>query len=362
MKNILFVIDSLSAGGAEKVVLTLAKSLSLLGHHVHIITIDDKIEYDIDFDIKIHTIGFKKSRFEATYYKYGKALKNLIANLEQQYGRFNIAISFLKKAHRLMEKAGYPDAYYSIRNTLSLSILRYHKGLRRYIRIRKLRALYSNKNILAVSKGCEIDLIKNIGIKPKSIQTIPNPIDFDRINALSQQDNPYSELDYIVHIGRLATAKRHDLLLKAFAQASIKEKLILLGDGHLKDQLVQLAQKLNISSQVIFAGFVQNPYPIIKHAKLCVLSSDYEGMPNAILDALSAGTPVVSTDCPSGPKEILTGPLANYLVETGDVGALANKISQALKDVENGRLSVPGSVIAKFDARLIAQQYSKLGH
>lgn len=362
MKNILLVIDSLSAGGAEKVVLILARSLSQLGHNVHIITIDNKIEYDINFDIKVNTIGFRKSHFEPTYYKYGKALKNLIRNIEEQYGRFHITVSFLKKAHRLMAKANHPDTYYSIRNTLSLSTLKNRKGLRRFIRIQKLKALYNDKNILAVSKGCEIDLIKNIGIKPKSIQTICNPIDIDTINKLSQKENPYSDLDYIVHIGRLSEAKRHDLLLKSFALSGIKQNLILLGDGPLKNNLVQLACDLQISSQVIFAGFKQNPYPIIKHAKLCVLSSDYEGMPNAILDALSVGTPVVSTDCPSGPKELLTGQLANYLVPVGNANALSDKISKALQDIENGKLHVPNSVIEKFDATLVAQEYIKLCH
>ena len=259
-----------------------------------------------------------------------------------------------------MAKAGYPNAYYNIRNTLSLSILKNHRGVRYFIRVHKLRSLYNNKNILAVSKGCEHDLLNNIGIKPKSIQTIYNPIDFEKIHDLAQKDNPFSHLDYLVHIGRLSGAKRHDLLFRSFALANTNKSLILLGDGPLREELKILASQLNISSKVIFAGFQQNPYPIIKGAKLCVLSSDYEGLPNAILDALSVGTPVVSTDCPSGPGEILTGSLANYLTPVGDPNALAHTILTALKDIEKGQLTFPKELLEKFDASHIAREYIKL--
>jgi glycosyltransferase involved in cell wall biosynthesis len=360
MKNILFVIDSLCAGGAEKVVLILARSLLQLGHNVHIITIDDKIEYQIDFDVTIHTLAFKKSRLQLTYTKYGRILKNRIEKIERENGRFHLIVSFLKKAHRVLAKANCPGAYYNIRNTLSSSILKNHRGLRYFIRVQKLKSLYDNKHILTVSKGCEYDLVNNITIKPKSIQTIYNPIDFEKIHELAQQDNPYSHLDYLVHIGRLSGAKRHDLLLQAFALANTDKRLILLGDGPLREELQRLASELGIAHQVIFAGFQQNPYPIIKGAKLCILSSDYEGLPNAILDALSVGTPVVSTDCPSGPAEILTGSLANYLTPVGDPQALARAIVGALKDIENGQLTVPRDLLERFDASHIARQYIDL--
>jgi glycosyltransferase involved in cell wall biosynthesis len=360
MKNILLVIDSLAGGGAEKVVLILSRAFSHMGHNVHIITIDDNIEYDIDFDINLHTLGFKKSHLQPTYIKYGKALRNLTAQLEKKYDRFDLTVSFLKKAHRIMAKAGNPNAYYSIRNTLSQSILKNHSGLRRVIKTQKLKALYDNKNILTVSKGCENDLIENVGIKPKFIRTIYNPIDFERINKLAKCANPYHELNYIAHVGRLSEAKRQDLLLNAFALANTDCRLILVGDGPLRKELESLANKLGISKQVIFAGFQQNPYPIIKDAKLCALSSDYEGLPNAILDALSVGTPVVSTDCPSGPAEILTGHLANYLIPVGNPHAFADKIKKALQEIENGALKIPEDLLEKFNALHIAQQYIDL--
>ena len=135
----------------------------------------------------------------------------------------------------------------------------------------------------------------------------------------------------IVTVGTMKTVKNHPLLLRAFARLDRPEaRLMFVGDGAGRDALLSLAQELGIAERVILAGFHPDPTPFYKTADLFVLSSDYEGFGNVIVEALACGTPVVSTDCPSGPGEILYGGRFGRLVPVGDAGALAEAMHAAL--------------------------------
>jgi glycosyltransferase involved in cell wall biosynthesis len=328
-KRILFIIDSLAAGGAEKVVLTLARTMVQSGHHVTIISVDNKIEYDIDFSADVHTLNFEKSRIEPTYYKYANRLRRLISKLEADHGPFDLTTVHLQKAHRLTAKAGIKKAYFCIHSTVSQGSLAGRIGLRLYLKRRRLKKLLDGKNIITVSKGIAQDLLEVVRIKPKSIRTIYNPVDFDLIRRQADETNPYKNEDYIIHVGRLTPSKRHDILLQAYAKSGIAQKLLLLGDGPLKESIQQLAHELGIAEKVIFAGFHTNPYPTIKDAKLSVLTSDYEGLPTVLIESLALHVPVLSTDCPSGPREILTGNLAKYLVSQ-DIQTIAKYMYESM--------------------------------
>ena len=327
-KRILFIIDSLGAGGAEKVVLTLARTMIQSGHDVTIITVDNNVEYDIDFAAHIHTLDFKKYRFEPTYHKYAKKLRNLVAKLEQEHGRFDLITSHLQKAHRLTSVAYLSKAYYVVHSTISKSSLAGRSGLRLYFKRRRLQKLFNNKKIITVSEGIAIDLLDTVLVKPKSIKTIYNPVDYDTLRQKANEPNPFQNEDYIIHIGRLTPSKRHDILLQAYAKSQVSQKLLLLGDGPLKKSMQQLATELGIKDKVIFAGFHINPYPIIKGATLSVLTSDYEGLPTVLIESLALGVPVLSTDCPSGPREILTGELVKQLVPADDINTLTENIKK----------------------------------
>jgi glycosyltransferase involved in cell wall biosynthesis len=121
--------------------------------------------------------------------------------------------------------------------------------------------------------------------------------------------------------------------------------------------VLRLARKAGVASRVRPVAFRQNPYPWMARAELVVLSSDYEGFPLVLIEALAVGTAVVSTDCPHGPAEILTGPLSRWLVPVGDAAALGKKIDEALAaDIE----PQTATILAKLDAPLIAAQYAAL--
>ena len=355
----MFIIDSLAAGGAEKVVLTLARTMVHSGHNVTIISVDNKIEYDIDFAVDIHTLDFQKSKLEPTYYKYAKRLQRLVNKLEQEHGPFDLITAHLQKAHRLTAKAGIKKAYYCIHSTVSQGSLAGRTRLRLYLKRRRLKRLLDSKDIITVSKGIAEDLLKIVHINPKSIRTIYNPVDFELVRRLAEEKNLYKHEDYIIHVGRLTQSKRHDVLLQAYAKSEIAPKLLLLGDGPLKESIQQQAHKLGITDKVIFAGFHANPYPIIKNAKLSVMTSDYEGLPTALIESLILHVPVLSTDCPSGPREILTGSLEKYLITSNDIDIIARAIYSALQEsVDFTRIEA--TFIENFGAQYASSKYLSL--
>jgi glycosyltransferase involved in cell wall biosynthesis len=129
---------------------------------------------------------------------------------------------------------------------------------------------------------------------------------------------------YVVHAGRFVPQKRHDLLLDAFIASKLPHRLVLLTKA--SRRLRALIAAKDLTERVMVTGFVSNPYPWYSKASAMVLSSDFEGFPNVLVEALACGTPVVSTDCPSGPREVLTGPLRRYLSPCGDTGELARNL------------------------------------
>lgn len=219
-----------------------------------------------------------------------------------------------------------------------------------------IKKLYNNQNLIAVSEGVEQDLL-NFGIKPKSICTIYNPNDIDFIR---QQSKEYiaDEQDYIIHVGSFTNQKRHNILINAYLKSGIKQKLLLLGDHEKKQGKIikQLVADLDLNDRVIFKGFEQNPYPYIRGAKALILSSDYEGLSMVLIEALILQVPVVSTDCPHGPREILIDELAEFLSPVGDINALATNIRRMVKNP----VKITDKYIDKFRAEKSATQYLSL--
>ena len=136
--------------------------------------------------------------------------------------------------------------------------------------------------------------------------------------------------------GRLESQKGFKYLLEAFSKVSakIEARLAILGRGSQMDELKRLSEKLGITSNVVFLGFQKNPYKYLANGDLFVLSSLWEGFPNALAKAMACGIPVVSTDCPSGPSEIITDGVNGLLVPPADPEALAGTVLRVLKDKE----------------------------
>lgn len=195
-----------------------------------------------------------------------------------------------------------------------------------------------NDGIIAVSHGVAADLSQLIGIPIGRISVAPNPTVTPELAQLAAAplDHPWfapGEPPVIVGMGRLEPQKDFPTLLRAFAtlRRSRRCRLVILGEGKQRERLLQAAKELGIHEDVQFPGFAKNPYAYLARAALFVLSSAWEGSPNSLTEALALGTPLVSTDCPDGPREILEGGRHGPLVNVGDAAALAAAMAATLE-------------------------------
>ncbi|VWC13419.1 glycosyl transferase [Burkholderia aenigmatica] len=207
-------------------------------------------------------------------------------------------------------------------------------------RVRRLLDQYSRYDSIAAlnpQMGDEAD--RMFGDRLQQVTVLPNAIDIDAIRANATAPRPAlpGGVPYIVSVARLdELQKDHRTLLRAYAQLvaqrDVPEHLVLVGDGAHRDELTRLAAALGIGARVHFMGQMDNPHPLMAGASILVLSSKNEGMPMVLIEALALGKAIVSTDCPTGPREILDHGRAGLLVSVGDVDALANAMAQLLSD------------------------------
>ncbi|VWD11218.1 glycosyl transferase [Burkholderia lata] len=207
-------------------------------------------------------------------------------------------------------------------------------------RVRRLLDQYSRyDSIAALNPQMGDEAGRMFGDRLQQVTVLPNAIDIEAIRANAQAARPVlpGGVPYIVSVARLdELQKDHRTLLRAYAQLverrGVAEHLVLAGDGAHRDVLTRLADELGIGARVHFMGQMDNPHPLMADASILVLSSKNEGMPMVLIEALALGKAIVSTDCPTGPREILDHGRAGLLVSVGDVDALADAMAQLLTD------------------------------
>lgn len=325
-KKIVLAIFTLQGNGAERFALTLAKGLVDAGHEAHIVYFKNIIDLPIPENIQLHFFDYQKYRVIPKFMRTGFAARAFDKFVLKNIGIPDLVLSNLYPVDFILAHSQLPNVHFVIHNTTSQE---YAKQLTPQF-IEQLKKTYLAKSCIGVSEGVTRDFRLLFGEKSQ-IKTIYNPIDVDTILQTANEFIPEYQ-DYIVHVGKFKHQKRHDILIKAYAKANVPQKLVLVGTGELMEASRKLVKELNIEEKVIFAGFQRNPYPFIKHAKLMVLSSDYEGLGLVILEAVALGTPVISTDCPSGPSEIL---VKDALVSVGNVDDLAGKIKIAVQQTDH---------------------------
>jgi glycosyltransferase involved in cell wall biosynthesis len=197
--------------------------------------------------------------------------------------------------------------------------------------------------IVCVSDGVRDSLCRYSGMTPDRMHVIHNPIvSSDLLEKAAQPcAHPWAadpEVPLILAVGRLARAKNYPLMLRAFriVRRQRRARLLILGDGPVRDSLAALIGDLGLAEDVEMPGYAGNPYAFMSHASLFVLSSSWEGFPTVLVEALACGSPAVSTDCPSGPREILLGGALGALVPVDDEAALAEAMIRML-DAPPGR-------------------------
>lgn len=221
-------------------------------------------------------------------------------------------------------------------------------------------------NIVAVSKGTAQDLAQVIGIDAGRIQCIYNPIVSNGLldQAREPVDHPWfrdSDIPVVLAVGRLEPQKDFATLIEAFAELRRHKRcrLMILGDGSEREMLTRLAESLGLADDIAMPGFAPNPHAYTARAGLLVLSSRFESLANVVIEAMAVGTPVIATDCPSGPAEALDHGRYGTLVPVGDPESLAAAMAKALDEKP---AQVPRSWLDQFTTRYSADRYLELLH
>ncbi len=294
-----FVVTNLVGGGAEKAIVKLAAGLTEKGHAVDLVLLENRVEHTPPQGVTLLPLTMEASK--------GWLGKRLLARRLARHlsTPCDLLVSTLPFADEVTALANPRRHWCRIANTLSSEVGKLAAGnsLKASRRLARYRHLYGRRPLIAVSNGVAEDLRREIGATGP-LETIPNPFDFAVMRRAASEETPnLPARPYVVHVGRFAPQKRHDLLLDAWARVNSDHLLILLTTPD--PTLQAMIDSRGLTDRVRVVGFQTNPYPWIAGADLLVLCSDHEGLPNVLIESLACGTPAISTDCPSGPREIL---------------------------------------------------------
>ncbi|PSV19993.1 hypothetical protein C0W44_13365 [Photobacterium leiognathi subsp. mandapamensis] len=326
-----FFLRDLKVEGVQVVTLRLAETLALMGHRCELITLNGDQELVLPKNVIHHNIGFEKNISYREASKYVQPFLSYLNRLESDepfntifsvHGETNDIISFIDD-RRLIHCIHNSDEY-SYNNKNWFKKLKFKRRFTNKIK---------GKHIVCVSHGIKNFVEKHAIGSYLSVSTIYNPFNVDKIIEQAEQEPVYYLPDnYIVFVGRLEKQKNVFLLLETIARLKSDISLVIIGQGKLKDKITESAKELGINHKVIIYPFCQNPYPIIKRAKLLILTSIYEGLPTVLIEALILGTHVMSTNCPTGPSEILVNHLNKYLIDSYDADKIASRVDDILLD------------------------------
>jgi len=328
-KKVMFIIPHLGSGGAERVVANLCNGLA--DYERIVLIFENIIKHNVDaWVISINSPAtqslFKKLlNFPVRYLKIRKLKEEIkpdfVVSLLEPANLFNVLAKISSQKTILSFHSNYITSLQenpSFGRGIARSILKTIYTL-------ALKTIYKRADLLiAISKGVAEDLIKNYGINSNKVKVIYNPYPIDEIRELAKEPlRSYEEIfkyPVLITAGRLTKPKGQWYLLRIFKALKEKHKelkLVILGEGELKDYLVKLSEELGLktfvwgrdklseSFDVYFLGFQKNPFKFIARSKLFVFPSLWEGFGNVLVEAMACGVPVVSSDCKSGPREIL---------------------------------------------------------
>jgi len=356
MSRIDILLPSLHGGGVERNTMRLIRGFLAQGHYVRLILFrgEGEVMGEIPEGVRLQVLGATSNK---------AAVAKLFLALIQR--RPDVLLAALDNANQAAVIVGPRlgiRTYISIRNTLSVKFAGPLSAVETE-RVARMRALYPRATgIIACALDVASDAARFLHLSPERVMTIYNPVVTPEL--LRQKDEPTSEpwlqesIPVIVGVGRLTRQKDFDNLIRAFAEVrkTTEARLLILGEGEDRPQLEELIASLGLTDHVKLPGFVSNPFAVLSRAAVFVLSSRWEGLPTVLIEAIACGTPVVSTDCPSGPREILQEGRYGRIVPTEDSPALAAAILATLRDGK----SIPSESLTPFKLDVVTDQYLKL--
>ena len=350
MKKVFILINTLGTGGAERVV-------SLLIHNwkkqydITLVLLTDIVEYEVPKNIPIICL---QQPFQANGLLTTAKLPLLAWRYKNLCRKHNadVSLSFLKRPNYmncLSKLMGNKAKIVISERSYFSELLKTFPPLQKKLSIFLTKKLYPYADLIITnSQIMKIDLEENFNIHSE-YRVIQNPMNLALMERLShsESDFPVQPTFNFIHVGAFRKEKNQGNLIEAFSRIRhLNVRLFFLGHRFLKDDLIAMVKKLELESQVIFLGFDTNPFKYFSKCDCFVLSSDFEGFPNALVEAMTCGLAVISTDCRSGPREILapgTDPelnikdhieVAEYgmLVPVKNAGLLAEAMELMVKD------------------------------
>lgn len=330
MEKIALFLPSLNGGGAQRAMLNLSRGFSARGIEVHLVLSKATGPYlnSIPKEVKLVDLGAGRvitSLPALVGYLRREKPEAILSTL----GHANLIALWASRFSGVSVKTVFREA-----TTVSRSLTALPK-LRGLMLLQLARWFYPYADgIIATSHGVENDLIDCVGVSKNILETIYSPIQMPEILEKSHQPVQHAWLinatdePVVLSVGRLHEAKDYPTLLEAFSLVlrKHKAKLIILGEGRERSNLESMVRRLGIQDDVDMPGFEINPYSYMSAATVFVLSSAWEGLPNALIESMAVGTPVIATDCKSGPREILNNGKYGKLIPVGDVNALSESI------------------------------------
>ncbi|QGG47200.1 glycosyltransferase [Heliorestis convoluta] len=332
-------VPTLIGGGAERMMVNIARGIVEKGYDVDLVLVKAVGPYLSEVPKKVKVIDLNAFSTYASLPKLINYLrieqpKSILSTLRNA----NITAILARKISKVKTRVIIREA-----NITPLS-LQASKGTNIKSNITSncylIKKIYPwADTIIAVSQGVAHHLTNTYGVASKKIRTIYNPVVTPELIYKSKEpvSHPWfgvNEPPVILAAGRLTKQKDFPTLIKAFSIVRERKntRLIILGEGEERIGLENLIKKMGLESEISLPGFTQNPFAYMSKAKLFVLSSLWEGLPGVLIQAMACGTPVVSTECPSGPAEILENGRYGILVPVGDEFNLANAIEKALNE------------------------------
>lgn len=364
--KILIASGRLGKGGAERFVSNLLSYLDREKFDIHLCLFNDCIDYPLPQDIKLSILNY--SNFISSF-NTAIELRKIIKETSP-----DVVLSAIGLANRITGMAlfQYTDKPFWVARIGNHPKKSGRSEWRSWLNFCWDKVIYQITDHFVVnSKGLKDLFNKHHQRSIGRTTIIYNPTDMEGIRNLSKSENTSlkrkADNSLLIHIGRFHRQKRHDVLIDAIAVLNNRNptnpvELWLCGDGYLKEKIQNKINKLRLENVVRVLGHVENPFPIMKKAEAVILTSDWEGMPNVLVEAMALGVPVVSTDCKTGPNELIQNNITGFLARTGDPFDVADKIESLIncKKIAQVKVEAKRRVEELFDYKVNMSRWEKI--
>jgi glycosyltransferase involved in cell wall biosynthesis len=361
-KSLALFMPSLDGGGAERMMVNLANAFVQRGVKVDLVLVRAEGAYQDQVADDVQVIDLQAGRILAGFpklvrYLQGHRPEAMLSTLTFANVVAAWACWWVRNPPRLVLRES---------NTVS-AISSQASGLKYRLIPYLIRWFYPVADqVITVSRAAGDDLVETTGLSIDLVTTVYNPVVTDKLFEQAQEplDHPWFDEGgppVILGVGRLEPQKDFETLLRAFnrVQDEHDARLVILGEGGERQRLEELADSLELENKVDMPGFVDNPFKYMSRADVFALTSRFEGLPGVLIQAMATGCPVVSTDCPSGPHEILKGGELGDLVPVGNEEAVASAIEKKITGNHSNHGEEKEST-SRFERGNIAEEYYKV--